>query len=408
MPLPSVGPNKRPAPITSSAFAFSLGTPKQKRPKASGKTTSSSVNPPPPPSPNSQQKARNENGQRDATLQTPFRRQYEQHGTSSKETSASKARATTPSINSNDDLTSDVRQYLSPAPLKVPRRTAGGSSKLQPLSLHTPSRRSQEQESVSKPKSLRRVTEQLDQLPLKKEESTEAKVALQATRLSGKVTEDLAARKRTILVDDEQEIGVSPNGKKITKWSGKGHTPSSLQLANLLSSSKASTHLFYTSMQNILNPSHRGPRRSRSKYDGDMDAITPIQHIRRAAPIRLKPLSCIPGPTHHCSLFWCKVLKWSSSELTQVRGQGEKVLLVLQPFTADAPRMGVDPQLMMTRMKDDNNTKNWLVGIWLCSEIQLPIYGQDMEEGRGVLADAASGSNLCAVFGTRYLIAEDD
>lgn len=222
MPLPSVGPNKRPAPITSSAFAFSLGTPKQKRPKASGETTSSSVNPPPPPSPNSQQKARNENGQRDATLQTPFRRQYEQHGTSSKETSASKARATTPSINSNDDLTSDVRQYLSPAPLKVPRRTAGGSSKLQPLSLHTPSRRSQEQESVSKPKSLRRVTEQLDQLPLKKEESTEAKVALQATRLSGKVTEDLAARKRTILVDDEQEIGVSPNGKKITKWSGKG------------------------------------------------------------------------------------------------------------------------------------------------------------------------------------------
>lgn len=161
-------------------------------------------------------------------------------------------------------------------------------------------------------------------------------------------------------------------------------------------------------MQNILNPSHRGPRRSRSKYDGDMDAITPIQHIRRAAPIRLKPLSCIPGPTHHCSLFWCKVLKWSSSELTQVRGQGEKVLLVLQPFTADAPRMGVDPQLMMTRMKDDNNTKNWLVGIWLCSEIQLPIYGQDMEEGRGVLADAASESNLCAVFGTRYLIAEDD
>lgn len=223
MPLPSVGPNKRPAPITSSAFAFSLGTPKQKRPKASGEITPSSVKPPPPSSPNSQQKARNENGQRDATLQTPFRRPNEQHGTSSRETSASKARATTPSIHPNDDRTSNVRQYLSPAPLKVARRTtAGGSSKLQPLSLHTPSRRSQEQESVSKPKSLRRVTEQLDQLPLKKEESTEAKVALQATRLSGKVTEDLVARKRTILVDDEQEIGVSPNGKKITKWSGKG------------------------------------------------------------------------------------------------------------------------------------------------------------------------------------------
>lgn len=223
MPLPSVGPNKRPAPITSSAFAFSLGTPKQKRPKANGKITPSSVNPPPPPSPNSQQKARNESGQRHAaTLQTPFRRQNEHHGTSSKETSAYKARATTPSINPNGDLTSNVRQYLSPAPLKVARRTAGGSSKLQPMSLHTPSRRSHEQESASKPKSLRRVTEQLDQLPLKKEESTEAKVALQATRLSGKVTEDLAARKRTILVDDEQETGVSPNGKKITKWSGKG------------------------------------------------------------------------------------------------------------------------------------------------------------------------------------------
>lgn len=223
MPLPSVGPNKRPAPITSSAFAFSLGTPKQKRPKANGKITPSSVNPPPPPSPNSQQKARNESGERDAaTLQTPFRRQNEHHGTSSKETSAYKARATTPSINPNRDLTSNVRQYLSPAPLKVARRTAGGSSKLQPMSLHTPSRRSHEQESASKPKSLRRVTEQLDQLPLKKEESTEAKVALQATRLSGKVTEDLAARKRTILVDDEQETGVSPNGKKITKWSGKG------------------------------------------------------------------------------------------------------------------------------------------------------------------------------------------
>ncbi|KAL0242196.1 hypothetical protein I308_105825 [Cryptococcus tetragattii IND107] len=409
MPLPSVGPNKRPAPITSSAFAFSLGTPKQKRPKANGKITPSSVNPPPPPSPNSQQKARNESGQRDAaTLQTPFRRQNEHHGTSSKETSAYKARATTPSINPNRDLTSNVRQYLSPASLKVARRTAGGSSKLQPMSLHTPSRRSHEQESASKPKSLRRVTEQLDQLPLKKEESTEAKVALQATRLSGKVTEDLAARKRTILVDDEQETGVSPNGKKITKWSGKGHTPSSLQLANLLSSSKASTHLFYTSMQNILNPSHRGPRRSRSRHEGDMDAITPIQHIRRAAPIRLKPLSCIPGPTHHCALFWCKVLKWSSSELTQFHGQGEKVLVVLQPFTADAPRMGVDPQLMMARMKDDNNTKNWLVGIWLCSEIPLPIYGQDTEEGRGMLAGAASKSNFCAVFGTRYLIAEDD
>lgn len=63
---------------------------------------------------------------------------------------------------------------------------------------------------------------------------------------------------------------------------------------------------------------------------------------------------------------------------------------------------------MMARMKDDNNTKNWLVGIWSSSEIPLPIYGQDTEEGRGMLAGAASKSNLCAVFGTRYLIAEDD
>lgn len=139
-----------------------------------------------------------------------------------------------------------------------------------------------------------------------------------------------------------------------------------------------------------------------------MDITTPLQHIQRAAPIRLKPLSCIPGPTHHCEIFWCKVLKWSSSELIQARDQGEKVLLVLQPFTADAPRMGVDPKLVAARMKDDNNIKNWLVGIWSCSEIQLPAYEHVMEEGRGVLADSAGEGNLWAVFGTRYLIAEDD
>lgn len=162
-------------------------------------------------------------------------------------------------------------------------------------------------------------------------------------------------------------------------------------------------------MQNILNPSRRGPGRNRPpRYEGGMDITTPLQHIQRAAPIRLKPLSCIPGPTHHCEIFWCKVLKWSSSEMIQARDQGEKVLLVLQPFTADAPRMGVDPKLVAARMKDDNNIKNWLVGIWSCSEIQLPAYEHVMEEGRGVLADSAGEGNLWAVFGTRYLIAEDD
>ncbi|OXG75068.1 hypothetical protein C345_06877 [Cryptococcus neoformans A2-102-5] len=406
MPPPGVGPNKRPAPITSSAFAFSLGTPTQKRSKASGQITPSSVNLLPLPSPNSQQKARSESS--DATIHTPFRRQNGQHGTSSKETSASKARTAAPFINSTDHPPSNMRHYFSPAPLEVARRTAGSSSKLQPVSLHTPSRRSQGQESASKPKSFRRVTDRLDQLPSKKEESTETKVALQATRLSGKATVDLAVRKKAILIEDEEEIGVSPNGKKITKWSGKGYTPSSVRLANLLSSSKASTHLFYTSMQNILNPSRRGPGRSRPRYEGDMDTTTPLQHIRRAAPIHLKPLSCILGPTHHCAIFWCRVLKWSPSESTRVRDQAEKVLLILQPFTADAPRMGVDPNLITARMNDDNNTKNWLVGIWLCSEIQLPAYEHVMGEGREVPADTADQSNIRAIFGTRYLIAEDD
>lgn len=220
MPPPGVGPNKRPAPITSSAFAFSLGTPTQKRSKASGQITPSSVNLLPLPSPNSQQKARSESS--DTTIHTPFRRQNGQHGTSSKETSASKARTAAPFINSTDHPPSNMRHYFSPAPLEVARRTAGSSSKLQPVSLHTPSRRSQGQESASKPKSFRRVTDRLDQLPSKKEESTETKVALQATRLSGKATVDLAARKKAILIEDEEEIGVSPNGKKITKWSGKG------------------------------------------------------------------------------------------------------------------------------------------------------------------------------------------
>ena len=220
MPPPGVGPNKRPAPITSSAFAFTLGTPKQKRPKASEQITSLPVNPPPPPSPNSQQKARSESS--DVTIQTPFRRRNEQCGTSSKETSGSKARTASPFINPTDHPISNMRQHFSPAPLEVARRTAGGSSKLQPVSLHTPSRKSQEPESASKPKSFRRVPDRLDQLPAKREESAGTKVALQATRLSGKATVDLAARKRTILAEDEGEIGVSPNGKKITKWNGKG------------------------------------------------------------------------------------------------------------------------------------------------------------------------------------------
>lgn len=191
-------------------------------------------------------------------------------------------------------------------------------------------------------------------------------------------------------------------------YSLHSYTPSSVRLANLLSSSKASAHLFYTSMQNILNPSRRGPGRSRPRYEGDMDTTTPLQHIRRAAPIHLKPLSCILGPTHHCAIFWCRVLKWPPSESTGVRDQAEKVLLILQPFTADAPRMGVDPKLITARMNDDNNTKNWLVGIWLCSEIQLPAYEHVMGEGREVPADTADQSNIRAIFGTRYLIAEDD
>ncbi|WVF67046.1 hypothetical protein IAT40_001789 [Kwoniella sp. CBS 6097] len=253
--------------------------------------------------------------------------------------------------------------------------------------------------------------------------NNKARLALNETLLSERTADDLFSstkRKAAMLVEEDEGIGVSPRGKRIAKWTGKGLPPPSVHLSNLLSSSNASLHLFYTSLQHTLYPSHRDRDRSRhirarqhgassvSASDKGMTSPTLVspsiptafQHIQSAAPIRLRinVEQGLRGPTHHCTMFWCEVLKWHNNIEGQVDDGKErthskqllhdalhptKVLVIFQILPHECPKLGVDPRLLASRMNDGRggrslgdgegrSSKKWQVGIWQSSEIVIP------------------------------------
>ncbi|OCF43423.1 hypothetical protein I317_02723 [Kwoniella heveanensis CBS 569] len=283
------------------------------------------------------------------------------------------------------------------------------------------------------------VTPKHEVTPEEKKHGSKARLALNETLLSDRTADDLftaSKRKAAMLVEEDEGIGVSPRGKKIAKWAGKGPPPPSVHLSNLLSSSHASLHLFYTSLQQTLYPSHRDRDRDRKRgfasarqygmSDASSTAInarstapssglssvsaavpTAFQHIQSAAPIRLRISAGqgIGGPTHQCTIFWCDVLKWHYNDLTgdsksrqrdayvvaedSSARSPRRVLVVFQILPHQCPKLGVDPRLLALRMSDTiggarrrnsdgsgidgASGKKWQVGIWQSSEIVLPV-----------------------------------
>ncbi|WVQ83487.1 hypothetical protein IAT38_005628 [Cryptococcus sp. DSM 104549] len=233
--------------------------------------------------------------------------------------------------------------------------------------------------------------------------------------------------------DEERDVGVSPGGKRIGKWGGKGPPPPSLQLASLLSSQKASLHLFYTSLQRTLLPathalSHTNPQHPAAPHqmprphhlkDKAQASPTPLEHIRAAATVRLRPLEVVRGPTHNGVAFWCEVLSglpqregYASATVSEdgrggEDGNGDKVMLVCQPLLGDCPRLGVDLRALEGRLEEvsgeggGDGSGGWEVGVWAWSEVELPpIPNSHSSAGSGV------GLGVTALLATRYVIAQ--
>ncbi|ODN87086.1 hypothetical protein L198_07088 [Cryptococcus wingfieldii CBS 7118] len=291
--------------------------------------------------------------------------------------------------------TASIRQpprFLSPS---IPRgnRPTLGSSSLVPLSLRAlPAAQPYNSRSGTKGKDFTPVTAPFERVikrePLEDEKKMSL-VRLGETRLSDKMTEDIIMRKKVVVAEEDEGVGVSPRGKRVTNWPSARAMPSSVQLANLLSSAKASQTLFYTSLQNALFPASRLAGRKRPDDDFQSSHLTAGQYIHQSAATILYPVEAI-GQVHGTLFFWCDIHPQFSP--TQERPEPKRVLAVLQPWAWDGPRLGVDPQLMRSRMLEGTG-KRWLVGVWAANPIDMTMSGD------------ISGKALMV---TRYLIAEQD
>ncbi|WVW79852.1 hypothetical protein I302_101822 [Kwoniella bestiolae CBS 10118] len=387
---PSV-PQKRAAPISASAFAFSL-TPQNKKPKPNNAFSSTPL----------------------SSSQTPSRIKSE--WTTPKPPSftlppkLSQSQTPRPKTQVSNDQDEPERKLLDsipkPKPVETPLRA---TTSLKPLTAFTTPLTPQIQlgdTGASSSKALRPLLERIgDVTPVKgkeKELDAEAKprFALHETLLSGRTTGDLLSKRKTALKDEDEGVGVSPRGKRIAKWSGNGPPPPSVHLANLLSSSNASLHLFYTSMQHLLYPSQRGNSsvvRSR-QTTGQNTTLTPIQHIQNSASIRLKIVQTISRPTHNSTIFWCEPLKWHNASIPN-----QQLPIIFQPLPGECPKLGVDPRLLALKMRDDGE-KEWQVGVWAWTEVEMPL-GVDKlnQEGED---DGEDVKTVTALIVSRYLIVD--
>ncbi|KAK8861267.1 hypothetical protein IAR55_002086 [Kwoniella newhampshirensis] len=387
-------PSKRSAPISASAFSFSLNTPEAKKPRPISTATPLSSN-----------------LSFQHVGQTPTRVKAEP----STPTSLSRLmqdRACESTIPLREHAAIKEEEDLKPVIIPPSQATATPRrlvSVFQPLNnLHTPLNRQNRlgDPGPSTSKALRRINDGFSQITPRPEVDGEIdqkpRIALNDVRPSERLPEDLFAKKRSTLLDENEGVGVSPRGKRSMKWTGQGAPPPSVQLANLLSSANSSLHLFYTSTQHILYPSHRPtltPARSnQTKARGSASAL---KHIENSALLRLRILSHVPGSTHHPTLFWCEALKWSFSETPPGR-----VLVIFQPVPSECPRMGLDPRLLAVRGNDRMGRK-WQVGLWSWSEVEIPsIMTEAKHDGQEEAQRDESIKCSRALLATRYLIAE--
>ncbi|WWC87592.1 uncharacterized protein L201_002482 [Kwoniella dendrophila CBS 6074] len=389
------GTQKRAAPITASAFSFTLNTPKNKKSNATNldnTTPLSSVHP---------------------SNQTPSKVKREYTTPQAPRLTAEKA---IPEPNQRNQDVKGEYEPLQPIsnPSETPRRAL---SFLKPLNAFaTPLKQEPKtgDPGPSSSRTLRRLNERIgDVTPLKEREQdaeipTRPRFALHETLLSDKTAESLLTRKRAALLEEDEGLGVSPRGKRIAKWSGNSAPPPSVHLANLLSSSNSSLHLFYTSMQHLLYPSQHGTtplpryRQPKNEVSGNtLPSISPFQHIQASAKIQLKIVKSIEGPTHSSSLFWCQAVKWNDKTLPD-----QWLPVVFQPLPNECPKLGIDPRLLAMKMNDQGE-KEWYAGIWAWSEVEMPSNVSDQNNfdyAEVDEIDSVASITVPVLIVTRYLI----
>ncbi|OCF78219.1 hypothetical protein I204_00156 [Kwoniella mangroviensis CBS 8886] len=391
------GPPKRAAPISASAFAFSFSTPKNKKPKVNHTNTITPLSSIP------------------NTTQTPFNVKKEWSTPRPPNFTAQRVSRTPAKALKVEQ---DEHQLLDgiPKPFETPLR---GASTFKPLTAFTTPQSHQiklgDPGPSSSSKVLRPLHERIgDVTPVKgkeKEAEPESKprFALHETLLSGKTAGDLLTKKKLTLKDEDEGLGVSPRGKRIAKWSGNGPPPPSVHLANLISSSNASLHLFYTSMQHLLYPSQRRNTSlvSSRQTTSDNIILTPLQHIENSASIRLRIVDPVQGPSHHSTMFWCEPIKWHNGSIPK-----RHIPVIFQPLPHECPKLGVDPRLLAMKMKDEAG-KQWQVGIWAWTEVDLPLGAEKLREDEDDLElndkegeEDESVKSISALIVSRYLIVE--
>ncbi|RXK35691.1 hypothetical protein M231_07064 [Tremella mesenterica] len=390
MTQPTPEPPKRPAiPITSAALSFTLRTPRLTR-----------LPPPPPPSPSLRPKH-----ERPSTPLRAFPAPLPHPIT------PQPPHSTPSSLSHNDHLPDPPPPIhpLRPPQTPLPPRTKIPPNQIfQTLDTFSPfAYRSQVRPTV--PSTLKRLSELTSpnaHSPLKRVRGEGDGVTLSALTPSRfHPIGSLVGVKR----EDEEDVGVSPRGRRVVKWSGKGPPPVSIQLSNLLSSSSSSIQLFYTSFHAKLRPLRTRP------------SPTPKSLIHTAPLIlSIHPHSTVPGPTHYSTLVRCAIQRsprgmkimdhspikdhWQNAipqkkdpndvdqigeirksaftgqleNLKEDKGEHEgsnteeeevekMVLVLFQTLPSGCSHLGVDPRVLKEQQK------NWLVGIWAWTEVLISL-----------------------------------
>ncbi|WVQ77450.1 hypothetical protein IAR50_007136 [Cryptococcus sp. DSM 104548] len=408
--FPPPDPSSSKRPVSASAFNFSLGSKSTKRPRTA--VTPGSFKPPDVSNP-AREAVRGEQGASGRTTTVSARLELRSDGNEGSErmvstgSPASVHPARLELVQDGQTTPLNPRSAGSPGPMRQPPRFSSpsisrgykpalASSSLVPLGLRAPPIVQQhDTKPNTRGKDFAPVTAPFEQVikrdPLEDEKKTPL-VTLAATKLSDKATEEMMGRKKAVVAEEDEGVGVSPRGKRVANWPNARAMPPSVQLANLLSSAKASQTLFYTSLQNTLFPTYRSADRKRQHDSAQPSPPTARQHIHQSADIVLSPVEAV-GQVHDTLLFWCDVHAKSSTTLEHE--ERERVLVVLQPRAVDGPRLGVDPQVMRMRMLEGNG-KKWVVGVWAANTIDMPIpMGGIVSPGKTLMV-------------TRYLIAEQE
>ncbi|ORY27670.1 hypothetical protein BCR39DRAFT_537845 [Naematelia encephala] len=238
-----------------------------------------------------------------------------------------------------------------------------------------------------------------------KEENTEVARALRPVGdLRGGISVEQLGKRTGQVKEEHEGVGVSPSKHKGgLKWSGKGPLPPSMQLQRLLQSHTSSTLLFYTSTHRSLF----GPASVRRMLDNSKLHPTAIEHLR-TAPLVLEILSIIPGVSqnglmaHSCVLVERAALTLVPEESSSDRSaiEAAPIVVIFESVPAESPRLGMDPRLLSTKIESGMPSRQFQAGVWApWSEVTLPIVAD-------VNLPSRVGQSCKALFVSRYLIAE--